>query len=95
MSEKGAISHESGMRIKAIEVEVEGVMIRFAGSGAGLEKESSWPAAESFKYTPEEPVVIGQTKCRCGHFEREHLPECIYKVEGCECGGYAESNPNG
>ena len=70
------------MKIRAIEIEVDGQIERYL-----LESrvETTWKAPESFTY---KQVEVGVTKCGCGHLESEHLPECIYKVEGCECAGY-------
>lgn len=66
------------MKIRAIEVEVDGKVVRYNGL---LVEQSSWP-------------VVGEKRaetegtCVCGHLQGEHLPECIYTVEGCECTVY-------
>ena len=74
------------MKIVAIDVEEEGRVYRYTGS---MEFVESVEIKKSEGNETTTNVVDGT--CVCGHSESEHLPECIYKVEGCGCEGYVEA----
>jgi len=71
------------VKILAIEILEGSKVVRYTGL---LEKESEWEDP-GFTYRQEK---VEDKVCRCGHKETEHLPGCVYIVDGCECGGYED-----
>jgi hypothetical protein len=76
----------SKRRVVAIEIEDGDEVIRYA-SGWGLKEVRRWAASPQ----PVPTVELKSPLCKCGHSEAEHLPGCIYTVEGCECEGYEKA----
>lgn len=72
------------MKILALEIEDGGKVTRYRVYGA---PEASWPDPSR---DPEEMIAaaIPDALCECGHGRAEHLPACIYFMEGCGCQSY-------